>query len=116
MIKFFRKIRRKLLYKNKISKYLLYGIGEIILVVIGILIAVQLNNKNEFRKQKLVEIDILKGIRSDILLDTVDLNLNIRGYTNLIKNDSLLLDYIIKKKEVSKGLANALKYSTNSTG
>lgn len=50
MIKFFRKIRQKLLNKNKIGKYLLYAIGEIILVVIGILIALQINNWNEERK------------------------------------------------------------------
>jgi sensor domain CHASE-containing protein len=67
MIKYFRKIRKKLLTENKFSKYLLYAIGEIILVVVGILIAVQLNNQNEFRKQKLIEIDILDGIRNDIL-------------------------------------------------
>ncbi len=50
MIKFFRKIRLKLLAENKLSKYLLYAIGEIILVVIGILIALQINNWNEERK------------------------------------------------------------------
>jgi len=43
MIKFFRKIRQKLLIENKFSKYILYAIGEIILVVIGILIALQIN-------------------------------------------------------------------------
>ena len=43
MLKFFRKIRQQLLSENKFSKYLLYAIGEIILVVIGILIALQLN-------------------------------------------------------------------------
>lgn len=50
MIKFFRKIRHKLLSENKFSKYLLYAIGEIILVVIGILIALQINNWNEANK------------------------------------------------------------------
>ena len=50
MIKFFRKIRQKLLTENKFSKYLIYAIGEIILVVIGILIALQVNNANEVRK------------------------------------------------------------------
>ena len=50
MIKFFRKIRQKLLSENKFSKYLIYAIGEIILVVIGILIALQVNNANEVRK------------------------------------------------------------------
>ncbi len=50
MIKFFRKIRQKLLSENKFSKYLIYAIGEIILVVIGILIALQINNWNEAKK------------------------------------------------------------------
>jgi len=53
MIKFFRKIRQRLLTENKFSKYLLYAIGEIILVVIGILIALQVNNANETRKSNL---------------------------------------------------------------
>ena len=43
MIKFFRKIRQSLLTENKFSKYLIYGVGEIVLVVIGILIALSIN-------------------------------------------------------------------------
>ncbi|WP_162919881.1 DUF6090 family protein [Hanstruepera ponticola] len=54
MIKFFRKIRYDLMEKNKTGKYLKYVIGEIVLVVIGILIALQINNWNEGRKQQLV--------------------------------------------------------------
>jgi hypothetical protein len=50
MLKFFRKIRQQLLSENKFSKYLLYAIGEIILVVIGILIALQLNMWSDDRK------------------------------------------------------------------
>ena len=50
MIKFFRKIRQNLLLQNKTSKYFKYAIGEIILVVIGILIALQINNWNEHYK------------------------------------------------------------------
>ncbi|NND93668.1 MAG: hypothetical protein HKN45_02320 [Flavobacteriales bacterium] len=52
MIKFFRRIRYDLMGKNKTGKYLKYAIGEIILVVIGILIAVQINDWNETRKVK----------------------------------------------------------------
>jgi len=47
MIKFFRKIRQKTLTESKFGKYLLYALGEIILVVIGILIALSINNRNE---------------------------------------------------------------------
>jgi hypothetical protein len=50
MLKFFRKIRQNLLMENKTRKYLTYAVGEIVLVVIGILIALQINNWNEQRK------------------------------------------------------------------
>lgn len=51
MIKFFRHIRQTMIKENRVSKYMLYAIGEIVLVVIGILIALQINNWNEGRKQ-----------------------------------------------------------------
>jgi hypothetical protein len=50
MIKLFKKIRQNLLLENKTSKYFKYAIGEIVLVVIGILIALQINNWNENKK------------------------------------------------------------------
>jgi len=49
MIKFFRRIRQRMIKENRVSKYLLYAIGEVVLVVIGILIALQLNNWNQHR-------------------------------------------------------------------
>ena len=77
MIKFFRKIRYNLMEQNKTAKYLKYAIGEIILVVIGILIALQINNWNENRKSDIFENEILTQIRA-----------------NLIKDKSVLADYI----------------------
>ncbi|WP_339893795.1 DUF6090 family protein [uncultured Algibacter sp.] len=66
MIKFFRKIRQKLLTENKFSKYLLYAVGEIVLVVIGILIALQVNTWNENTKRNTEEIEYLKRLNKDI--------------------------------------------------
>lgn len=66
MIKFFRRIRQKLLSENKFSKYLFYAIGEIVLVVIGILIALQINNSNEIRKNRNKEKVILETLLSDL--------------------------------------------------
>ena len=114
MIKFFRKIRQNLLTEGKTAKYFKYAIGEIVLVVIGILIAVQINNLNELRKQKLVEIDVLEGIRNDILKDTVDLNFNIRGYTRNIESDSILLNHLINKNDLNKNVVDALKSNLES--
>ncbi|NVJ87448.1 MAG: hypothetical protein HWE15_14155 [Algoriphagus sp.] len=69
MIKFFRHIRKSLLSENKISKYLLYAIGEIVLVVIGILIALWINTKNqEYAQQQKID-TILVKIQNDILQD-----------------------------------------------
>lgn len=66
MIKFFRKIRYDLMEKNKTGKYLKYAIGEIILVVIGILIALQINNWNENQKLVKEELQILKSLHKEL--------------------------------------------------
>lgn len=68
MINFFRKIRQHLLVENKFTKYLLYAFGEIILVVIGILIALSINNWNEARKNNLEEIAILESLDKNLIL------------------------------------------------
>ncbi|MDX1471345.1 MAG: DUF6090 family protein [Flavobacteriaceae bacterium] len=65
MIKIFRNIRKTLVGDNRTSKYLLYAIGEIILVVIGILIALQINNWNEGRKAALYERQLLDNLRGE---------------------------------------------------
>lgn len=69
MIKFFRKIRQKMLTENKFSNYLLYAFGEILLVVIGILIALQINNWNEINKNKSTESEYLKELLEDFELN-----------------------------------------------
>ena len=66
MIKFFRKIRQHLLSENKFSKYLLYAVGEIVLVVIGILIALNINNRNEFNKSYEETINNLNQVKYEI--------------------------------------------------
>ena len=67
MLKFFRRIRQNLLAENKTGKYFKYAIGEIILVVIGILIALQINNWNESRKSDAQELSALNNIHRDFL-------------------------------------------------
>ncbi|MBT8315876.1 MAG: hypothetical protein KJP26_15570 [Maribacter sp.] len=69
MIKYFRHIRQQLLTENKFSKYLLYAIGEIVLVVIGILIALQINNWNEWRKDREKEKIILSDLADNIKIN-----------------------------------------------
>ena len=78
MIKLFRKIRYDLMEKNKTGKYLKYAIGEIILVVLGILIALQINNWNELRKQKQLELDAMSEVRDDLINSIDDISQNLR--------------------------------------
>ena len=69
MIPFFRKIRKKMADDNRPLKYMRYAIGEIVLVVIGILIALQINTWNEQRKTNLLETKTLKEIRTNLMFD-----------------------------------------------
>lgn len=66
MLKFFRKIRQKLLAQNRVSQYLAYAIGEILLVVIGILIALQVNNWNENRKKLTLSQETILNLKAEL--------------------------------------------------
>ena len=93
MIKFFRHIRKNLLLENKTSKYFKYAIGEIILVVIGILIALQINNWNTERIEHKKEENYLINIKRDLNKQLVAINRNLNGeefiYQSLTKaNDN----------------------------
>lgn len=85
MIKFFRRIRQQLLSENKFSKYLIYAIGEIILVVIGILIALQINNWNENRKTKIKEQNLIIALKHEFQLNLEEINTVIENNSNNIK-------------------------------
>ncbi|MFY0602690.1 MAG: hypothetical protein JXQ93_01990 [Flavobacteriaceae bacterium] len=112
MIKFFRKIRQKLLSENKFSKYLIYAVGEIILVVIGILIALQVNTVNQ---NKLIDKKIsnyLKEIKLNLENEIDRSDLVVEFY---VKRDSLLqlvvLDKLTKEDYVSSSGDHKPKYA-----
>jgi len=86
MIKFFRKIRQNLLSDNRFSKYILYAIGEIVLVVIGILIALNVNNWNQENKNNLLGNDLLIRIHRDLVKDTITFK------KDIIRNNALRED------------------------
>ena len=87
-----------MLTENKFNKYLLYAIGEIVLVVIGILIALSINNWNEDRKKDLLEISILKELKKNLVDDIKDIDENMgfhqqtivssKVISNVLKNQS----------------------------
>ena len=102
MIKFFRKIRYDLMEKNKTRKYLKYALGEIILVVIGILIALTINNWNENRKLHNQEIIYLNNLKNDI-------NDQIQMLDVYIDFEDIIIDQtkdIIKHYELNDGFYN----------
>jgi hypothetical protein len=86
MIKFFRKIRQKTLTENKFGKYLTYAIGEIILVVIGILIAVGINSMYNASQNETKIKAILTQVQQDLITDILDAK---RIYNTYIEKDSL---------------------------
>lgn len=94
MIKFFRQIRYNLMGQNKTGKYLKYAIGEIVLVVIGILIALSINNWNTNKIASKKERDILKELSDGLELDKSILEIALQNDSDdlqdLRKLDSLL--------------------------
>lgn len=84
-MKIFRKLRQQLLTENKISKYLLYAIGEIILVVIGILIALNINNRNQDELNRHAEINFYHNTKQQLLDDLNNIESNIQYNTKYTK-------------------------------
>ncbi len=76
MISFYRKIRQKFLRENRLGRYLLYAVGEIFLVMVGILLALQVNNWNESRKQRAEEIATLKNVKEDFVNSIEEFEIN----------------------------------------
>ena len=115
MIKFFRKIRQKLLAENRFSKYLLYAIGEIILVVIGILIALQIDSWNQDKKDKKLEAQYYCRLLEDVNQDFTNynnymalLNERIDGNNTLIQR---LQDHIMPLDSISPLILKSVKYA-----
>ena len=77
MINFLRRIRHKMMTEDKINYYVIYAIGEVVLVVIGILIALQIDNWNDRAKERAVEIKILQEIKNNLENDLVEIRSDI---------------------------------------
>lgn len=118
MMKFFRKIRQQLLTENKFIKYFIYAVGEIALVMIGILLALQVNNWNEAQKNKAVERQLLTSLLQefetnlDILAKTIETNTKvITGSLNIGKFTGPTLP-LISEKELSQAMVGAFKHES----
>ena len=96
MIPFYRKIRKKMADDNRPLKYMRYAIGEIILVVIGILIALQINNWNENRKTKLRSQVYINEIVNDLIHQHLNFDRVIQLYEYIEKRGTRIKE---KSKE-----------------
>lgn len=99
MIHFFRNLRRDLFSQNRITKYILYATGEIFLVVIGILIAIQINNLNEHKKSAVKVKNYLVNLKAALLDDIASLEstigfntIRLNGIFYILKNANLNTD------------------------
>jgi hypothetical protein len=110
MIKFFRHIRQRLLTENKFSKYLLYAIGEIALVMIGILLALQVNDWNENRFRRDLEKSTLKEIKESLDFDITMLQDQVETQTHYWKQIERLIQELKSNKEPSESIENLLIY------
>ncbi|WNH09031.1 DUF6090 family protein [Thalassobellus suaedae] len=97
MMKFFRKIRQNLLSEGKTGKYIKYAIGEIILVVIGILIALTINNWNQNSARNKLELEALKNLKEDFDFNLSELIQIDSVNTKNIKSCLLILSHTGKR-------------------
>jgi len=109
MIKFFRKIRKTLADDNKPLKYFRYAIGEIVLVVVGILIALSINNWNEERKSSKLEIKILKELNNDLKTNLAEVDETFNTTNNRQLSTVLIFDYFKNKYPVDDSLKQAFE-------
>ncbi|MDG3581996.1 MULTISPECIES: DUF6090 family protein [Galbibacter] len=122
MIKFFKNKRKEFLKKDKLVNYLKYAFGEIILVVVGILIAVSINNWNEDRKQKKNINNILAIVAEDIKNDTIEANKILKSYNDKkayflkIMNDGYTKEEFMDCKSCPYLITNSYPFTINKRG
>ena len=104
MIHFLRRIRKRLVTENRVQKYLIYAIGEILLVVIGILIALQINNWNTNKNNEALKKAYIKLIKEDLQKDTVSLQYAI----DIMYNDSIQLQKYSRRLSHPKATKDTL--------
>ncbi|CAM4089951.1 hypothetical protein [Zobellia nedashkovskayae] len=105
----FRKIRKKLLDSGKLKSYLAYAFGEILLIAIGILIAWKINDLNEIRKNRIVELKIYESLYDELNMNLNILNTNIERYSDTSKSLENTMNYIgLPSEEISEGAKDTI--------
>jgi len=113
MAKLFNKIRKQFIVENKIANYLKYAIGEIVLVVIGILIALQINNWNQKRLERIEEKNILAALHDEFLENKKMLDSTTEVYAGAMNANIALMDLMGKSaEELQKYNMDSLFYAS----
>ena len=115
MSRLFRKFRKEIIAKGKIQKYLLYALGEVILLVIGILIALAINNNNLKNQNRAKEQIYLKGLKEDFLISQAKLQELIKVNRNNLEHAKKIIqadpeDPNIQESQFSQWIVEALAY------
>lgn len=106
MTLFFKRIRQKLLIEKKFGKYTLYALGEIMIVIIGILVAVEVNNRNEIQRDKAVELSILRAIQADLEKDLNTLQIDMDLHEDGITSSRIIQDHLENNRPYKDSLAH----------
>ena len=107
MFRFFHSLRQRLLTKNKFGKYLLYAIGEIVLIVVGILIAFYLDNINAEKQAKEIETELLSELKSNLVSNIKILERTLESESQYLAYNQMILDYLDHRKPYNKELEKA---------
>ncbi len=107
MLKFFRRIRRKLIDEGNLKRYLIYAIGEILLVMIGILLALQVNNWNESKKAGKEESQILQNLHQEFVDSKTQFNRIQEMHQRIFSAMEYLLD-VLETERVNENLMDSI--------
>ncbi|MBT8220052.1 MAG: hypothetical protein KJP00_09510 [Bacteroidia bacterium] len=111
MLTFLRRIRKSLIETGSTRKYILYAIGEILLVVIGILIALQINTWNEERKARIREVKLLKELKSNLLVNQHRLSQQIDEETTYFNSAKIIVNHLDQQLPYHDSLATHFELS-----
>lgn len=107
MLRFFRQIRQHSLTEFKFGKYLLYAVGEILLIVTGILLALHLDNMNAEKQARAVENELLKELRSNLQSNIGIITRSLDSELEYLSYNEMILDYLDNRKPYDQSLDRA---------
>ena len=111
-MKIFRKLRRTLIASGKTRSYLIYAFGEIVLIVIGILIAWKINSLNEIRKNKIVEQKIYQSLNEELDSNLKLLDSSIYRYTQNVETISNTIRNVgLQPEEITTQLKEGYRFT-----